>query len=251
VTIALPARAKLNLDLMVTGRRSDGLHELRTRMQAVELHDLLEVQTAEATELVLSGLPIPDDKPNTILAAHAALELASGRKLPSRFRLEKRIPPGSGMGGASSDAAAALRAMVALYRLTVDIAPIAAHIGSDVSFFLGGGAALVEGAGEKVTRVPVEERWFAIAWPGFEVSTTAVYRAWDDVGGDGPNQLRRAAARVDERVDEFAGRLGARWQMTGSGSAFFMSCGSREQAEGATRKLECWTAVTRATRAWA
>jgi len=251
VTIALPARAKLNLDLVVTGKRSDGLHELRTRMQAVDLHDLLEVEPSGSTELELTGLPVPDDKPNTILAAHAALELAAGRPLPPRFRLHKRIPAGSGLGGASSDAAAALRALVSLHRLAVDVAPIAAHVGSDVPFFLTGGAALVEGAGEQVTRLAVEDRWFAIAWPGFAVITAAVYNAWDDVGGDAPNALRRAAAHVDPRVDEFADRLGSGWQITGSGSAFFTTCPSREEAEAAVSSLDCWTAVARAAQAWA
>ncbi len=251
MTIALPARAKLNLDLMVTARRPDGLHELRTRMQAIDLHDLLEVEPSDTTQLELDGLPVPGDKPNTVLAAHAALELAVGRRLPARFRLHKRIPPGSGLGGASSDAAAALHALVSLHRLDVDVAPIAAHVGSDVPFFLTGGAALVEGAGEKVTPVPVDARWFVIAWPGFEVGTAAVYKAWDEVGGEGPNALRRAAAHVDQRVDEFAERLGGGWQMTGSGSAFFAGCASRTDAEAAARKLDCWTAVTRAAKAWA
>ena len=251
MTIALPARAKLNLDLMVTAKRPNGLHELRTRMQAIDLHDLLEVEPSNATELEVSGLPVPGDKPNTVLAAHAALELAAGRKLPARFRLHKRIPPGSGLGGASSDAAAALRALVTMHRLDVDVAPIAAHVGSDVPFFLTGGAAMVEGAGEKVTRAAVDDRWFVIAWPGFELSTAAVYKAWDEVGGDGPNALRRAAGHVDKRVDDFAKRLGAGWQMTGSGSAFFTSLASREQSEAAARKLDCWTAVTRAAQAWA
>jgi len=251
VTIALPARAKLNLDLVVTAKRSDGLHQLRTRMQAIDLHDLLEIEPAGSTEIELTGLPVPDDKPNTILSAHTALELATGRRLPARFRLHKRIPAGAGLGGGSSDAAAALRALVSLHRLEIDVAPIAAHIGSDVPFFLTGGAALVEGAGEKVTRLAVEDRWFVIAWPGFEVSTAAVYKAWDEVGGDGANELRRAAGHVDRRVDGFAEQLGEGWQMTGSGSAFFTSCESREQAEAAASRLDCWTAVTRAAQAWA
>jgi len=153
VTIALPARAKLNLDLVVTAKRSDGLHELRTRMQAVDLHDLLEVEPSGVTELELTGLHVSGDKPNTVLAAHAALELAAGRALPARFRLHKRIPPGSGLGGASSDAAAALRALVSLHRLDIDVAPIAARVGSDVPFFLTGGAALVEGDDTEQLRV--------------------------------------------------------------------------------------------------
>ena len=250
MTIALPARAKVNLDLKVTGRRTDGLHELRTHMQAIDLHDTLEAERAKETSIEMSGLPMSDAKPNSVLAAHSALELAAGRTLPTRFRLHKRIPPGSGLGGASSDAAAALRALLLLHRLSLDLAPVAMHIGSDVTFFLRGGAALVESVGEKVTALPLNESWFAIAWPALELSTAAVYSSWDATGGDGPNDLRRAAARVDRRIDEFADRLGAGWQMTGSGSAFFARCADRAGAEKAAKSLDCWTAVTRAVGAW-
>lgn len=251
MTVALPARAKLNLDLRVTGRRPDGLHELRTHMQAIDLHDLLEAEPASETELVMSGLPVANDKPNTVLAAHAAVELVVGRRLPTRFRLHKRIPPGSGLGGASSDAVAALRALIALHRIGVDIASIAARVGSDASFFLCGGGALVESVGEKLTRVPVQQAWYVIAWPGIELSTAQVYRTWDEVGGDGPNELRRAAARVDPRIDAFASSLGKGWQMTGSGSAFFSACPDRKRAEAMAKKLDCWTAVAQAEPSWA
>lgn len=251
MTIALPARAKVNLDLKVTARRPDGLHVLRTKMQAIDLHDTLEVEHAEETSIEIGGLPVSDDRPNSVLAAHSALELAVGRALPTRFRLHKRIPPGSGLGGASSDAAAGLRALSVLHRLSVDIAPIAAHIGSDVAFFLRGGASLVEGVGEKVTPLPVEEAWFAIAWPGIELSTAAVYAAWDAVGGDGRNELRRAAGRADRRIDDFAARLGEGWEMTGSGSAFFIRCADRAGAEKAAKTVDCWTAVAHAVGAWA
>jgi 4-diphosphocytidyl-2-C-methyl-D-erythritol kinase len=241
----------VNLDLQVTGRRADGLHELRTRMQAIDLHDTLEAERAGDTSIELTGLRMSDDKPNSVLAAHSALELATGRALPTRFRLEKRIPPGSGLGGASSDAAAALRALVTLHGLAIDITPIAAHIGSDVTFFLRGGGCLVESVGEKVTPLPFEEAWFAIAWPGIELGTAAVYSAWDEVGGDGPNALRRAAARVDPRIDDFSARLGEGWHMTGSGSAFFTRCADRESAEHTVEGIDCWTAVARSVGAWA
>src|SRR6202035_2522094 len=101
---------KLNLDLAVLGRRSDGYHDVRTTLQAVDLHDLITVATAPETSLTTSGLPITDPTGNSILKALAALEQASNRSLPTRIHLHKQIPPGSGMGGASSDAAAALRA---------------------------------------------------------------------------------------------------------------------------------------------
>lgn len=252
--IALPARAKLNLDLEVTGKRTDGMHELRSRMRAIELHDLLVAETADETGLQVTGFELPGGPGNTVLAAHAAVEAAAGRPLPTGYRLHKRIPPGSGLGGASSDAAAAMRALVALYRLDVDLRPLAAQVGADVTFFLTGGSALVEGMGERVT--PIKERqasWYAIAWPGIELSTAAVYESWDRLGSrdsEGPNQLRAAAGAVDARVDRFAEHVGQGWQMTGSGSAFFLVCPDRESAGTAVEKLDCWTAVTRSVESW-
>ena len=253
-SIALPARAKVNLDLDVVRRMPDGMHELRTRMQAVELHDLLTAEPAGETSLTTTGFDLPAGVTNTVLSAHHEVEAEAERELPTSYRLHKRIPPGSGLGGASSDAAAAMRALATLYRLDIDLKPLAARVGADVSFFLRGGAALIEGVGERVTPIDVERSWFAIAWPGIELSTAAVYEAWnqlDPAEAKGPNQLRVAAGRVDERVDRFAEHLGEGWRMTGSGSAFFLACPDREGAEDAVRKLDCWTVVTRAVGAWA
>lgn len=239
--IALPARAKLNLDLAVVGRRADGYHDLHTTMQTIELHDLLTIAAGTAgTGLTVSGMTV-DEKDNSVLKAHSALERASGKKLPVSFHLDKRIPPGSGLGGASSDAAAALLGLKQAFGLDVDLEPIAAEVGSDVPFFLHGGAAIVNGRGEKVTPIPARPAWFAIAWPRIELSTRAVYEAWDEVGGD---DLRQAAERVEPRLKEFASTLGEGWRMTGSGSAFFKSASTRHEAEKAIAHLDCWTAVT-------
>jgi 4-diphosphocytidyl-2-C-methyl-D-erythritol kinase len=253
VTIALPARAKLNLDLRVTGTRPDGMHELRTHMVAVELHDLVaaERSSGDRIELIMSGDAELDVETNTVTRAAHALQEAVGHALPSRIWLHKRIPAGSGLGGASSDAAVALRALKAVHGLTVDLAPVAARVGADVSFFLTGGQALVEGVGERITPEPAQETWFAIAWPGVELSTALVYRAWDVVGGDGVNELRRAAARVNPSIDRFAESLGEGWQMTGSGSAFFSTHADKAAAEAAAGRVDCWTAVTRSVGAWA
>jgi 4-diphosphocytidyl-2-C-methyl-D-erythritol kinase len=245
--IALPARAKLNLDLAVIGRRDDGFHDLRTRMQSIDLHDLLEAERAEETSITVSGFEFSAAVGNSVIAAHAALEAAVDRKLPTRWRLHKRIPPGSGLGGASSDAAAALRALASLYQIKADMA---VQLGADVPFFIHGGAALAEGRGERLTPIGCDGGWFAIAWPGIELSTAAVYNAWDEVGGEPPNVLYRAAAHADARVGEFARELGKGWQMTGSGSAFFLRCADRDQAIAAVGRLGCWTAVTNAMGAW-
>jgi 4-diphosphocytidyl-2-C-methyl-D-erythritol kinase len=250
LTLVVPARAKLNLDLAVIARTEDGFHELRTHMQAVELHDLLELAPADHTAMTSTGYPVPHVD-NSVLKAHEAAQKAAGRDLPTRFHLDKKIPPGSGMGGASSDAAAALRGLKAIHNLKdVDIAKIASSIGADVLFFINGGAALAEGRGERLTALPTPPAWFAIAWPGIELSTAAVYRAWDEVKGDGANHLRKAAAHVDARVNDFAERLGNDWQMTGSGSAFFRRCVDEVAARKAIEKLDCWTVVTRSVEAW-
>jgi 4-diphosphocytidyl-2C-methyl-D-erythritol kinase len=249
--LVVPARAKLNLDLAVLGRSPDGFHEVRTHIQAVELHDVLELKGASTTTMTTSG-PYPlDPFNNSVRKAHQALEKMCGRDLPTTFHLDKRIPPGSGMGGASSDAAAALKGLAAIHNISADLKTIAAGIGADAPFFLTGGAALAEGRGERLTALVTKPEWFAIAWPEIELSTAAVYGAWDEVNGEGANQLTAAAAHVEPRLHDFATRLGSGWQMTGSGSAFFLMCVDERSARQAVAKLDVWTAVTRSVGAWA
>jgi 4-diphosphocytidyl-2-C-methyl-D-erythritol kinase len=254
LTLAMPARAKLNLDLSVLARTHDGFHEVRTHIQAIALHDLLELARADRTTMTTGGSHPLDPSDNSVLDAHKTMQDATGLELPTKFHLDKAIPPGSGMGGASSDAASALRGLIAIHRLEAleqDLAKIAARIGADVPFFLTGGAARAEGRGERLILLPTEQAWFAIAWPQIELSTAAVYRAWDETKGDGANELTRAACHVEPRIQRFAAQLGNGWQMTGSGSAFFRRCPDQETAHQATAELDCWTAVTNAVGAWA
>lgn len=251
MTLVVPARAKLNLDLSVLKRTEDGFHEISTHMQSVALHDTLELAPAETTAMTIEGVHGPGAHDNSVLHAHAAIQELAGRALPTRFHLDKHIPAGSGMGGASSDAAAALRGLAAIYNLKLDLPRVAAGIGADVPFFLVGGSARAEGRGERLTRIPTEPAWFAIAWPDIELSTAAVYTAWDDVKGEGVNQLTRAACHVEPRLQDFAKKLGNDWQMTGSGSAFFRRCPDEQAARHATAELDCWTAVTQAVGPWA
>jgi 4-diphosphocytidyl-2-C-methyl-D-erythritol kinase len=250
LTIALPARAKLNVDLEVVKSRVDGFHDIRTTIQAIELHDLIEITPADETSLTTSGLEVVNNEDNSVLTAHRAVEQAAGKTLPTRFHLHKRIPPGSGLGGGSSDAATTLRGLAAAYKLNIDLDAIAQNLGADVPFFLIGGKALAEGRGERLTPLPVEAAWYAVAWPRIELSTAHVYRAWDEVHGEAPNHLRRGAEHVEPRLQQFAAGLGPRWQMTGSGSAFFAPCETEDQAHEIAADLDSWTAVTYAVGAW-
>jgi 4-diphosphocytidyl-2-C-methyl-D-erythritol kinase len=248
--LALPARAKLNLDLEVTGHTDDGFHQLRTTFQAIDLHDLLELEHADESTFTTSGFDVAENN-NSVLNAISAMEEMLRKALPARIHLHKRIPPGSGMGGASSDAATTLRALKTMFGLDVDLMPIAQQLGSDVPFFMTGGRAHAEGRGEKLRPLASRDEWFAIAWPGIELSTAAVYRAWDEVKGEAPNHLRRAAEHVEPRLNEFARSLGGGWQMTGSGSAFFQQRDSEREAREAIARLDCWTVVSRAVPPWA
>jgi 4-diphosphocytidyl-2-C-methyl-D-erythritol kinase len=258
--IALPARAKLNLDLAVLGRRTDGFHDVRTTLQAIDLHDLVTVAPAPETGLTMTGLPVTNPNHNSVLKALAALERATNRQLPTLIHLHKQIPPGSGLGGASSDAATALRALAALHQVTADLPAIAQTLGVDVPFFLTGGTAVADQRGDHLTPIPTRPMWFALAWPGVELSTPDVYRAWDEMENTpqgGPNHLTEAAMRIEPRLKEFANALNSHqggWQMTGSGSAFFLRCaGERAALESAAelKSLKCWTAIAQTVGAWA
>jgi len=245
----VPARAKLNLDLRVLGRREDGFHELHTTFQAIDLHDLIDVQPATHTRYEVEGFDL-DPHDNSVVKAHKAVEQAVHEELKVTIRVHKRIPPGSGMGGASSDAAATLKALATMFNLKLDLHPIAEQLGSDVPFFLLGGRARAEGRGEKLIAIEGGPGWFAIAWPGFGLSTVDVYRAWDEVHGEGANELRKAAEHVDPRLKQFAQRLGPGWQMTGSGSAFFKAAASDQEAKAAVAGLDCWHTVAESVPRW-
>ena len=188
------------------------------------------------------------------------MEDLAGRRLSTRFRLVKRIPAGAGLGGGSSDAATALRLLATLHQLDVqptDLAALALRLGADVPFLLRGGAADATGIGEALRLAPLATGWFALAWPGFEIPTAAVYAAWDQVGGVGENELERAAGQVEPRLARAAAALRERdpsWRMTGSGSAFFCHTRTRGAAEGALTTIADlefpWTAVTRPAGPW-
>ena len=238
----LQAPAKLNLELSVLGLRSDGTHEVDTVIQAISLKDLLGINPAEVTTLTVDGsFPVPAGAENLVLKAAASIGLTA------EFALTKSIPPGGGLGGGSSDAAAVLRSSGLA---SSQLEPIAAGLGADVPFFLHSGRARATGRGEVLEPMAVEEGWYALAWPGYEVSTAAVYRAWDEVGGGGRNHLFRAACKVEPRLAAFAAELGDGWVMTGSGSAFFREAASEAEAQAMVAGNEFWTAVASTLDAW-
>jgi 4-diphosphocytidyl-2-C-methyl-D-erythritol kinase len=185
-----PAPAKLNLFLRVLGRRADGFHEIETLVQPLTLADGVEARAAEdGFELQVVGEhtgEVPRGEDN--LALRAARVLAEEAKVSkgARMLLVKRIPVAAGLGGGSSDAAAALRALDLLWdcRLGTDaLVKLAARIGSDVPALVGGGPFLARGAGERVEPVKVMRTWWALVTPSLPVRAGEAYGWWDEYGG--------------------------------------------------------------------
>ena len=150
------AQAKLNFTFEVLGKRGDGYHEVKTVMQTVGLSDVLEVEHWPSLRVDCDSPELAGEV-NLVWKAAQALAEARGVQPRARIGIRKRIPVAMGLGGGSSDAAAALRALNDLWETGAtqdELAGIAAGIGSDVSFFLTGGTALAEGRGEMVSPLP-------------------------------------------------------------------------------------------------
>jgi 4-diphosphocytidyl-2-C-methyl-D-erythritol kinase len=229
--VTLTANAKLTLSLRVTGVRADGYHLLETEMVSIDLADVLEVTPGSGITVVdevvggtgVAGVPLGDE--NLVCRAMSVVRRSG------HVKLTKRIPPASGLGGGSSDAAAILR--------WADMADpdVAAGIGADVPFCIRGGRARVTGIGEVIEPLQHEERSFVLLVPPLYVSTEAVYRAWDARNADRVltshsndertgNDLEAAALEVEPSLARWRDRLfevtGLRPRLAGSGSTWFV-----------------------------
>lgn len=214
------APAKLTVALRITGVRDDGYHEIDAEMMTLDLADELTFSEGDGLEVVGAdegGLAVPAGDDNLVRRALAAV----GRT--AAVRLLKHIPAGAGLGGGSADAAAVLR-----WAGCDDLA-LAVRLGADVPFCLVGGRARVRGIGEVLEPLAFEPRCFTLLMPPFGVSTPAVYRAWDDLGGPtgtGQNDLEPAALVVEPRLAEWRDRLatatGRQPTLAGSGATWFV-----------------------------
>jgi 4-diphosphocytidyl-2-C-methyl-D-erythritol kinase len=216
------AYAKLTLTLRVVGVRDDGYHELDAEMVSIDLAD--EVMFSEGDGLTVDDVsggrePVGAGEGNLVSRALRAV----GRR--ADVRLVKRIPAGGGLGGGSSDAAAVLR----WAGRGGDVA-LAASLGADVPFCVRGGRAGVRGVEEIVDPLPCQPgAAYTLLTPPVHVSTAAVYRAWDDLGGPsspGSNDLEPAALVVAPVLarwrDVLGDAAGVVPSLAGSGSTWFV-----------------------------
>lgn len=274
-TVTKAARAKVNLWLRILGRREDGFHEIETRIVEVKLGDELAIEvTADSrVEFHCAEPGVPVDDSNLVMKAVRLLEAETGRSFGLRIELRKRIPHGAGLGGGSSDAAAALAGIDELLALGLGPArllELAKRIGSDVAFFLLGGACDCSGRGELVTPVAFSEPLrLLLVKPPFGVPTPWAYQQWSkslEVPGlSYEPQVFPWGAMVNDLERPVFGKhlvLGAlkRWLksqegvqgalMSGSGSTVFAVLGPDASAEDLSQRIReefgetVWTCAT-------
>jgi len=181
--LSVTAYAKVNLSLFITGQREDGYHLLDMVMQNISLADTLLLE--EADELILAGdTGGAEGMQNLVMKAAALLREHTGCEKGCRITLEKSIPAQAGLGGGSSDCAAALVGLNRLWGLNLtnaELLPLAEKLGADVPFFLTGGTARVQGIGERVKPVeglPMMD--LVVVKPEAGLSTPAVFKAWHE-----------------------------------------------------------------------
>ena len=175
------APAKINLGLYILGKRPDGLHELAMVMASIDLADRLYLEEIPENKIIIETNKafLPTDKKNHV---YEALELVKERfniDKGLRVKIHKEIPVAAGLGGGSTDSAAALRAVNRLWNLGLSIeelAALGAEVGSDVPYCVYGQTSLVEGFGEKVTPIaPMPQCWVVVVKPRMSVSTRTIF----------------------------------------------------------------------------
>jgi 4-diphosphocytidyl-2-C-methyl-D-erythritol kinase len=273
----LRAFAKINLDLRILGRRSDGYREVRTILQTIDWFDEIRIEPADGFDFVCRGIPLDDANGagNLVVRAVREFERMTGQPVQAHIELVKYIPAGAGLGGGSADAAVTLLGLQQLYGRKLAPAELFLSLrtlGSDVPFFAVGGRAIGTGRGDEVTPEPDEgdgSYFLVVVCSGLVISTVEAY-SWLTVSGES-NTIEGFYAQVDPGsvaglpVNDFENavfdrhpllreiksellRLGARHAaLSGSGSAIFGRFDREEDAQKAASELiRCGTArVTR------
>ena len=243
------AFAKINLSLRVVATRDDGYHELRTIFQSIALHDTLTfARRRGAFALTADDPACPSDDTNLIWRAADRMWNASGRRGAPRdvaVQLKKRIPLQAGLGGGSSDAAAALRVFARFWRVAdTAVRDAAVALGADVPYFLEGGTALGLDRGDLLfPLIDTPPAWVVLVLPPFGVSTKEAFAWWDQLAGRAGRAGGLAAPKLARGSRSSAG--GAR-KASGSRSAY--EVGNDLEAAVAARHPEI-ARIVRALRA--
>jgi len=243
----VPAPAKLNLFLHITGRRNDGYHLLQSAFMLIDWCDTLHFDVRTDGHITRHDLSAPLPADDLTVKAARALQTFSGTHLGVDIQIEKSIPAQAGMGGGSSDAASCLLALNRLWNLHLSRAQlmhIGLSLGADVPFFLSGNNAWVQGIGEQIQSIDIPPAQFLVLKPAAGLSTQAIF-SHEELKRDtetaiisgflahpfdfGRNDLQAVAQKLCPDVNvalNWLSNKGLQPRMTGSGSAVFAHVGS-------------------------
>ncbi|OCG19683.1 4-(cytidine 5'-diphospho)-2-C-methyl-D-erythritol kinase [Gilliamella sp. Fer2-1] len=252
--------AKLNLFLYITGRRADNYHNLQTLFQFIDYCDNLSftLRQDDQVNLLTSFANIPDDKNLIIIAAERLKSYVKLTKLGVDIAIDKKIPMGGGLGGASSNAATVLVALNQLWQLNLsldELIEIGRTIGADVPIFIYGHAAFAEGIGDQFSPIDIPEYWYLVAYPNIEISTVKVFNdpeltrdtpiqnitdllslPFSEFKNDCENVVRKRYPKVDNIIT-YLSQYGTT-RLTGTGACVFTQCESKQQALAIQSKLK-------------
>ena len=262
----LPAPAKLNLFLHVTGRRADGYHLLQSAFRLISLADTLDIDSRSdgliVRETDMPGVAHDDD---LVVRAARLLKQHTGSPLGAQINVRKRIPAGGGLGGGSSDAATVLIALNTLWKTGLDrteLMQIGLKLGADVPFFIFGENAFAEGVGEALQAISLEPQYFVVVQPAQQVPTQGIFQDPDltrdtksvkmmdfsrslgksvvkNDGLFGHNDLQPVVLKhypIVRQAFDWCHQSGLDVRMTGSGSCLFAAFSQQDQATLAYEK---------------
>lgn len=254
-SLTLPAPAKLNLFLHITGRRADGYHLLQTLFVFLDFADEITLSVREdgAVTRPVGADHVPEDADLTVKAARL-LQRVTGCALGVEISVLKKIPMGGGLGGGSSDAATVLQGLNQLWQCSLNddaLAELGLRLGADVPVFVRGHAAWAEGVGEQLTPVEIPSVWYVVIHPNVHVPTAELFSAPDLTRDCPPIKLAAFHAGqgnnvfqpvVESRFPEVAKAIHwlsgyAEARLTGSGSCLFAAVGSRLEGESILQDL--------------
>jgi 4-diphosphocytidyl-2-C-methyl-D-erythritol kinase len=244
-----PSPAKLNLFLHITGRRSDGYHELQTVFQFLDYGDTLSFEPTLAPNIqLLTPIDGVEHDNNLIVRAAKLLQEHTGTTKGALISLDKRLPMGGGLGGGSSNAATTLVALNQLWNCQLsndELAVIGLQLGADVPVFIHGHAAWAEGVGEKLTPIAPPEPWYVVIVPACQVSTGEIFSTMQltrdcepitisrFLSGEGRNVCEDVVKDHYPAVSESLSWLAqyGKARMTGTGACVFVDVNSQQQAQ--------------------
>ena len=259
--LTLPAPAKLNRLLRITGRRPDGYHTLQTLFQILDSGDTLRFHPRRDNDHITLSPALPNvaEADNLVVRAARLLQRETGCRQGAAIELEKRLPMGGGLGGGSSNAATTLLALDHLWGLDLGLerlATLGLELGADIPVFVRGHSAWAEGVGERLVPVDLVPSWFVVIHPGVEISTAAIFghpgltrnstvismrRALDGAAPDAVwrndcESIVRALHLEVDRALNWLGQYGTA-ALTGTGACVFCPLDDETQAEQVLRQV--------------